>query len=486
MMDRFAENNIKQWFEKSHRKPLVLRGARQVGKSTLVRQFARKNNLHLIEINLERHLYLDTIFKTLDLNHIIREIEAIAGLKIQKPDALLFLDEIQATPHALQALRYFYEDKPELPVIAAGSLLEFTLSRHSFSMPVGRIEYYHLWPMSFKEFLHALEPSLAEYLSTCTLETGIPVAAHQKLLKRFREFLFTGGMPEVVDVYRQTGSVADMAQIQRSIVDTYQDDFSKYARQKELAIMQMVFRHIPRTIGRKIKYSNISKEQKSREVKAAIDLLTKARICHKVFHSHCSGVPLYADINENTYKLIFMDVGIANHICGNDWIAIQSLPDNKLVNEGAIAEQFIGQHLVLLRNDSPGLCYWLREGRSSNAEVDYVFSHGNLVLPVEVKSGKEGSLKSLQQFVLNKKTKLAVRFDLNMPGLQNLSYNANIGGKNKPVEFTLLSLPLYMVEELPRLIEQIRSEKTDSRANFKTIPALESGFSPRPELPGRF
>ena len=282
MMYRTAEDHLGKWFKRKRRKPLVLRGARQVGKSTLVRQFASKTGICLHEINLERHLHLNDIFKTLDIDGIIKELDAIIGANVQKPGSLLFLDEIQATPYAIQALRYFYEDKPRLPVIAAGSLLEFALADHHFSMPVGRIEYYHLGPMSFKEFLNEIEPELTKYISTFSIQETIPVSAHQMLLKRQREYLFTGGMPEAVLVFKESGSFSEVSDIHRSIADTYQDDFSKYAKQKELVLMQRVFRYIPRSIGKKIKYSNISREQRSKDLKAIIELLTKARICHKI------------------------------------------------------------------------------------------------------------------------------------------------------------------------------------------------------------
>lgn len=456
MLDRFAETSLKEWIIKQNRKPLVLRGARQVGKSTLVRQFAAKNNIALNEINLERHLYLNDIFKTLDTFHIIHEIEALIGSNIQKPNSILFLDEIQATPHALHALRYLYEEKPELPIISAGSLLEFTLSDHSFPMPVGRIEYFHLGPMSFKEFIHAIDPGMLKYISDFTFETGIPLSAHKKLLKRQREYLLVGGMPEAVAIYCKNGTISDVNDVHRSIVDTYLDDFSKYAIQKELALMQRVFRYIPRSIGKKIKYSNISREQRTKSVKHAIDLLSMARTCHKVFHSHCSGIPLYADINDKAYKLLFMDIGIVNHICGNDWITLQSFLDSELVNEGSLAEQFIGQHLILINNEAPKLCYWLREAKSTNAEVDYVMSFGNLIVPIEVKAGKSGTLKSLQQFVLRKNSKYAARFDLNIPSMQSVQHTASTEKRSKSVAFNLLSLPLYMVEELSRIINLIR------------------------------
>ncbi len=387
---------------------------------------------------------------------ILLELESIIRANVRKADAILFLDEIQATPYALQALRYFYEEKPAIPVIAAGSLLEFTLVDHTFSMPVGRIEYYHLGPMTFKEFLQATEPELAEYLSTYAMDDTIPYHAYKKLLTKQREYLFTGGMPEAVQVYTETGSVIDVSEVHRSIVETYQDDFSKYAKQKELALMQRIFRMIPTMIGKKIKYSNIAREQRAKDVKAIIELLTKAQICHKVFHSPCSGVPLFADFDENTYKLLFMDIGIVNHICGIDLRTIGSLTDSDLVNEGALAEQFIGQHLIGLKNERPRLSYWLREGKTSNAEVDYVISQGNMLIPVEVKAGKSGSLKSLQQIVLNKHLNFAIRFDLNPPSLQDVQHVTSGRDGNQSVSFTLLSLPVYMVEECLRLVDLLR------------------------------
>ncbi len=462
MMHRLSEAYLEKWLSRKRRKPLILRGARQVGKSTLVRRFAEQNGLALREINLERHLYLDDLFKTLDMESILQEIEAVIGADIRGPDALLFLDEIQATPHALQALRYFYEERPEIRVIAAGSLLEFALSDHHFSMPVGRIEYLHLGPMTFKEFLHAVEPSLEPQITGYSIGKRFSKAAHEKLKKRQREYFFVGGMPEAVLVFKETGSLTEVSEVHRSISETYQDDFSKYAAHKELALMQKVFRYLPLTLGKKIKYSNISAEHRSKEIKDVIDLLAKARICHRVYHSHCSGVPLHADISEKVYKLIFMDIGIANHICGNDWLYISSFLEHELVNEGAIAEQFIGQHLAAVPNQAPRVCYWVREEKSANAEVDYVTSQGNLILPIEVKAGKSGSLKSLHQFVLRKNTDIAVRFDLNRPGLQNVEHAAARRGGISTAEFRLLSLPLYMVEELPRLIDQIRMEKADS------------------------
>lgn len=467
MIERFAEKFLNEWFAKKSRKPLVLRGARQVGKSTLVRQFAQKAGLVLNEINLERYLALDEVFKTTDTEQICRELEAIIGRDVRAKGTVLFLDEIQATPYALMALRYFLEDLPELPVIAAGSLLEFALADHSFSMPVGRIEYYHLYPLSFSEFVGATKPSLHRYFKELDLTTAIPTAAHEKLLQQQRLFFYVGGMPEAVAVYRETKSLAEVTAIHRTISNTYQDDFSKYAKSSELVLLQKIFSHAPRNLGRKVKYSNIAKELQTSKVKLAISLLCKARVCHQVFHSHCSGLPLSAEMKDTIYKILFLDIGLVNHICGLDWLAINSLDDQQLVNEGGLAEQFIGQHLLNMSNglEAPQLHYWLREGKSANAEVDYVISRGNWIVPVEVKAGKSGSLKSLHHFVFQKGSKYAVRFDLNPASIQQITHKVVTAKGSKEVDFILLSFPLYGVEEMSRLIDSLRQKQlmTDTK-----------------------
>lgn len=284
----------------------------------------------------------------------------------------------------------------------------------------------------------------------------MPATAHRKLISRQREYLFVGGMPEAVNVFVEGSALTEVTAVHRTIAETYQDDFSKYARRKDLALMQKVFRQIPRIIGLKVKYSNISREDKSREVKSVIDLLVKARICHQVFHSHCSGIPLTADINENVYKLLFMDVGMTAYLTGMDWIALQRLDEQALVNEGKLAEQFVGQYLIN-PFEPPRLTYWLREVKSANAEVDFMTASGNQIVPIEVKAGKSGSLKSVQQFALNKNANLCVRFDLNPPDISQLTHAARVSDGSVPVSYTLLSLPLYLVEELPRLLNELRT-----------------------------
>lgn len=457
-MRRTAEDKLGVWLKDPYRKPLIIRGARQVGKSTLVHNFADNNHLDLVEVNLERHIELDFVFKTLNVQKIMREIEGLTGKNALKPDSLLFLDEIQAAPFALQALRYFYEEYPQLPVIAAGSLLEFVLSNHPFSMPVGRIEYLYLGPMTFEEFLLEKEPELLKYIHSFDFDTPIPDTAHGRLLERQREFLFVGGMPEAVNRYIQTNELNQATRVHQSIIETYQDDFSKYVGKNQLIRLHRVFNYASSAVGRKVKYSNISGDEKARELKTAIELLAKARIITPVYHSSCSGIPLSAQIKETIYKLLFLDVGLMNHICGLDWLAMRSMDDRNLMNEGSIAEQFIGQHLLLCYSElrSLKLHYWLREQKTSNAEVDYVLSKGDVIFPVEVKAGKSGSLKSLLQFMYEKKGDLAVRFDLNLPSIQEVSHQLPQNEKSETINFRLISLPLYLVGQLYRIIDLIR------------------------------
>ncbi len=381
------------------------------------------------------------------------------GRKINHPDSILFLDEIQATPFALQALRYFYEELPELPVVAAGSLLEFVLSKHNFSMPVGRIEYAHLGPMTFEEYLSEIDESLLKHLVAFDFTEEIPQTVQKKLLERQREFLLVGGMPEAILNYLRSGEFTDVLPVHRSIIATYLDDFSKYATETALLRLQKVFNFIPRSVGKKIKYSNISRDESAREIRSAIELLSKARVISPVFHSHCSGLPLQAEIDEFTYKALFLDIGLMNRICGLDWLAISSLDDRQLINEGAMAEQFIGQHLFYYRglSDPPQLCYWLRQQKSANAEVDYVISQGNLIIPVEVKAGKSGTLKSLLQFIYNKDARLGVRFDLNPPSIQNVNHSLRQADSTRSISFDLVSLPLYMVGQLGRILDLYRT-----------------------------
>ncbi|MGK5084436.1 ATP-binding protein [Bdellovibrionota bacterium FG-1] len=448
-MYRSSEDRLASWWKSAHRKPLVLRGARQVGKSTLVRQFAASMGLELLEINLEKRPLLQS-FATLDPQQILRDIESTVGKSFTPQRSLLFLDEIQGNPQALEALRYFYEEAPKIPVIAAGSLLEFAIEEGQFSMPVGRIEYLHLGPMSFGEFLQATRgEQLWERLNEIRTSSVSP-EEHELLLRKWREYLFVGGMPEAVRAYSESGSMLEVRRVQQSILETYRDDFPKYAKKTEIGRLDRVFDYVPRALGQKIKYSNITADVQSKYLKNAIKLLIQARVVLPVFHSDCSGVPLAAGKSDEVYKLYFLDVGLANASMGLKWEDVNEGADALWLQKGAIVEQFVAQHLIQHARPFPELFYWLRDGSAGNAEIDFVWSEGGRVMPLEVKAGKSGSLRSLHQFMHEKKLKQAIRFDSSSPVKQQIDVEMMTGKGRARARYNLESWPVYAVDQVFR------------------------------------
>ena len=446
---------LQNWLQGTSRKPLILRGARQVGKSTLVRLFAEAQGRPLTEVNLERYPQLGPVFASNDPRGILNQIEALPNVSPVSHESILFLDEIQAVPEAIPALRYFHEDLGLLPVVAAGSLLDFVLAEHTFSMPVGRIQYLHVGPMTFTEFLGALgETKLKDTIGSFRPGAEIGPVVHTRLLELLRSYYFVGGMPEAVQVFAKDRRFAAVSAVHNSIIETYRDDFPKYAGSRNLARLLNVFHFAARNVGNKVKYSNISRDDHSGTIKRDIDLLSMARVVTKVMHTHASGLPLQAGLDEKNYKLLFLDVGLMNALCGLGWNVLSSMSDAQLINEGAIAEQFIGQHLQQLLVGSPNreMTYWLREGRANNAEIDFLIALDGKIVPIEVKAGNRGSLRSLHQFMGEKSAPFAVRFDTNLPSEQTVETTIRTSGRETPVKYQLLSFPLYLAEKLPDLL----------------------------------
>jgi hypothetical protein len=250
------------WMINPRRKQLVIDGARQVGKSTLVELFAQEHKKVLLNVNLERYPELSQVFAGKDPRQILQEIEFLPNIKEVSNDSVLFLDEIQAVPEAIPALRYFYEDRPNLPVVSAGALLEFVLSDHSFSMPVGRIQYLHMGPMTFSEFLKGIgEEKLQTFILEYESGQKIGEVVHRRLLSLMRSYFYVGGMPEAVDIFADDGSYKKVSSIHNSIIETYLEDFPKYSGSRNLYRMRNVFNYIARNVGKKIKYSNISSQE---------------------------------------------------------------------------------------------------------------------------------------------------------------------------------------------------------------------------------
>lgn len=452
-MKRAGLSYLGNWKDKKTRKPLVIRGARQVGKSYLVRQFAQAYGLELLEINFELNDDYIACFQSKEPKHIIALLELKASQKVMPGKTLIFLDEIQAAPQVLAAWRYFYEILPQLHIIAAGSLLEFILEEYSFSMPVGRVEYMHLGPLNFKEFLDGIgKGQLGKFLEEYHSSTLFPVVVHDELMKMFKLYLAIGGMPEAIQVYRDTSSLLEVDIIKQSILLTYRDDFSKYGRHFKHSRMQKVFQKLPFQIGKKLKYVNLDPNEKSVELKKALHLLELARIYYPVYHTAANGIPLRAQTNEKMQKPLFLDVGLLTKACGVSYADIDAADDVTLVNSGSLCEQFVGQHLLYARRcyEKPELFYWCREKRPSSAEIDYILSYGSKIIPVEIKAGKTGTLKSLHVFIKEKKLDYGVRFNADRPSFCDIPISLpGTSGK-----FRLLSLPLYMVEELSRMVNQ--------------------------------
>lgn len=449
---------LQRWLQNPNRKPLIIRGARQVGKSTLVQLFVQQQGIPLLTANLERYPELQASFASNNPSRILRHIETLPRMPAVTQDAVLFLDEIQAVPAAIPALRYFYEDMPALPVVSAGSLLEFVLAEHQFSMPVGRVQYLHMGPMTFSEFLAALgETKLHEIVTQYQLGDDIAEVTHKRLLELLRNYYFVGGMPEAVAAFADTQSFQPVSEIHNAIIETYREDFPKYGKNRDPNRMLTVFNFAARHVGVKVKYSNISAQDQSATLKKDLELLCMARIISKVIHSHCSGLPLQANLEEKVYKLLFLDVGLMNAICGLNWRTIAQWDDTKLINEGTIAEQFIGQHLQHLLADSPNreLTYWLREGRSANAELDYVIALEGQIIPIEVKAGASGSMKSLHQFMAEKQAPFAIRFDASLPSMNTVTATVNTNQQVKTLDYRLISLPIYLVERLKAIVADV-------------------------------
>jgi uncharacterized protein len=449
---REASRELSAWRARRGRKPLVVRGARQVGKSYLIRDFARTEDLELVELNFERDPKAAGLFTDGDVARLLRGVEAFTGKRIVPGRSLLFLDELQAAPHVLAKLRWLHEEAPKLAVIAAGSLLDFALADHAFSMPVGRITYLHLEPMSFPEVLRGLgDDELAALIDEVDPWRGIAEPLHARLLERFREYVLVGGMPEAVERYRQDRSLLDGARVHHDLLATFRDDFAKYASAAHRGRLTKVLDAVPRMIGRKFVYRQVDREDRAAALRQAVELLCRARVCHRVAASHATGAPLGAEVDDRRYKLLLLDVGLVSACLGLSLADLERADGLVMANEGAIAEQAVGQGLRLVEPafQDPKLHYWARDTPGSEAEVDYVVQHGSQLVPVEVKAGSTGSLRSLHALMAARRWPRAVRFNAAPPSVTQVSTQTSSGDR---ASYELISLPLYLAASLGRIL----------------------------------
>ncbi|MGE0018959.1 MAG: ATP-binding protein [Draconibacterium sp.] len=391
-MKRKLIEKLALWKDDHFRKPLLMRGARQVGKTYAVHDFAaiyfsdRYNHF-----NFEKNPELCRIFeKNLDPKRILSELELSSGKKIVPGEDLLFFDEVQECPKAIMSMRYFYEEMPEMHVIAAGSLIEFALKDISF--PVGRIQMMNVYPMTFAEFLEATgNELLAGKMANAQFQFSETVLA--KLTEEMYRYFIVGGMPECVQTYLNTGSYIKVTSVQNDLLATFRQDFSKYAGHADKRCLQQVFNAVAKKTGTQIKYAGLSDEFSIPTIKKALELLEMARIFTKVKSVSPEGTPLGAAASEKRFKTVFLDIGLLS--CINGFYADTTLSKENLLAafNGQMAEQFVGQELRYKYGEL--LHYWSREAKSSSAEVDYLIEKNGAILPVEVKSGKSGKLKSL-------------------------------------------------------------------------------------------
>jgi hypothetical protein len=455
-MYRDANQFLCEWKDRPDRKPLVIRGARQVGKSTLVRIFADAHFENLVEINFEQDRDAVSSFDASSPEKTVSLLESIQQVSIIPGRTLLFLDEIQAAPEVFARLRYFQEQMPQLHVVAAGSLLEFILEDHQFSMPVGRIEYLHLGPMNFEEFLLATgKDKRLEALRNFSFADSSFAPLHPRLMDDFRDYCVIGGMPGAVKVFIDSGSYLFAERALEGILATYRDDFNKYGQRVNHDRLQKVFSRLPQLVGQKFKYTNIDREEQSRDLRKSLHLLELARIVHRVPHSDANGIPLGAEEKGRHFKTIFLDVGLLCRACGLRMTDIQSTQDMMLINSGAVCEQFVGQHLLHAGRpfEEPQLHCWMRQKYHTSAEVDYLLQIGTEIVPVEVKAGKTGTLKSLHVFLLEKKRSFALRFNADLPSIHDTKTCVST---KESRDFRLVSLPFYLVGQARRLCQEAR------------------------------
>ncbi|HPQ35949.1 MAG TPA: AAA family ATPase [Tenuifilaceae bacterium] len=450
MISRIAYQKLREWKELPSRKPLLIRGARQVGKTTLVREFAKEFD-HFVELNLERDSDR-AIFEMDDINMILNAAYLLKGIIVDSRPTLLFIDEIQESPQAIQKLRYFYEDRPDIYLIAAGSLLEFAL-RKVPSFPVGRVSYLYLSPICFDEFLMAIDniPAL-EALNTIPL----PNYAHSVLLNLFHEYTVIGGMPEVVSHYIANRNVSQLATIYKQLWQAYKDDAEKYStNDTERRIIRHVIDSAPFEPDR-IKFEGFGKSNyRSREVGEAVRSLDLAGIIRLIYPSTSLDPPIVTDLRKRP-RLQFLDTGLLNNALNLQGDLLKESDMNNF-HRGKISQHLVTQQLIAIEQTiryNPH--FWVREDKDSNSEVDLIYQYGSYVIPIEVKSGKQGRLRSLHQFMERAKHRFAIRLYAGMYSVEKVT-------TPNGTPYNLMNLPYSLATKIPQYIEYLIKNYNDDQ-----------------------
>ena len=434
MIKRLIDWHLLKWKTNQNHKPLLIRGARQVGKTYAVRNLAKSFD-SFVEINLELEKRARNIFEE-DPNpeRIMRDLSLLMDKKIEPGKTLLFIDEIQAVPDAIVALRYFYEKIPSLHVIAAGSLFDFALEK--VGMPVGRVSSLYMYPCSFMEFLAAQGHSLLiQALIEDSQKKPFSKAVHDKLLNLLGEYLAIGGMPEALARWIETQNPKESFQVHHDLISSYRQDFENYASKHQVKYTDVLFQQIPYLVGEQFQYKNIHGEYRKRDLMPCLDLLVKANVIHKIYHSAGNGIPLGAEVNVEWFKLMFVDVALCQAILGLDLSTWFLQPNVEFVNRGAITESFVGQELLCYSHPSrkTDLFFWKRASKNSSAEVDFLYEYNQSVVPIEVKSGHGNRLTSMNLF---------------LQGHKDSHYGIRFSTQNASLFEKIDSRPLYEVVSL--------------------------------------
>ncbi len=450
MLKRKLEDELTKWKNSSPRKPLVLRGARQVGKTSLVHEFGKKYSRYIyLDLELKNNRMLFSGYKDFDM--LVKQILFNYNVTLEEQgDTLLFIDEIQEVPEAIHSLRFFYELYPGLSVIAAGSLLE-SLFMKGVSFPVGRVVYMVLRPFSFCEFLDAC----GERAASDQLLNVVPVEvfAHGKLLSLFHEYALIGGMPEVVNHYVNNRDVVALSDLFDSLIASYIEDAEKYSRSDAQTLhIRHAVNNVFSNAGRRIKFAGFGNSPyKSKDMGEALRLLEKAFLIHLIYPVTNTQLPVVPNINKSP-RLHVLDTGLLNYLSGFQK-EVLGCSDLNSAYRGIVAEHITGQELLSFQTKALSkLIFWTREKKTSMAEVDYLFPFRNMLIPVEVKSGHEGKLKSLHLFIDECNHDIAIRYYNGIPSFTKAQTPA---GK----EFRLMNLPYYSVSQIEKYLESVDAFK---------------------------
>ena len=447
---RKAEQDLQHWKNSNYRKPLVVRGARQTGKTTLIKKFGKSFDC-FIYLNLESDKDRQLFDNELSVSELIQYICLEKGIYHQG-DTLLFLDEIQYSPRAVMLMRYFYEELPELYVISAGSLLEIMMEKRKISFPVGRVEYLYLFPMCFEEFLSAIgETEALKYYR----QTPIPSLAHNRLTQLFRLYSFVGGMPEAIARYAETRDLSLISPVYSDLLTAYQDDVGKYASTAhEGDVIRHIIETAPKESGNRIVFEKFGNSgYRSADVGSGMRKLERAMLLYLRYPVTQKDLPLIPD-KKMRPRLQILDSGLMNYSLGIHAVYFQKIQLSDIYR-GNLAEQMIWQELLCLHNrELVRPSFWVREKKQSNAEIDFLYSWNGELIPIEVKSGKDGTLKSLHQFIDSGGKDFAIRF-YDGP-FSVVETHTPPGPGREGTNYRLMNLPHYCAGKISEYLQWIR------------------------------